>query len=186
MSGRQFHMTLPSNVNNQGNTIANYVTTLPNRMELDGEWEVALVEIAYPVSWHNLPEGEYFQLVDLIGNVLTERIPVPEGRYETPVALVNAMRTAWLDYWEDSEKPERTTIKLAASRYSEKVTVTSLSIRFDEKTNKVKFKLADVTHALKLSPILADMLTILSHSWSVLRGKLFATGGKTYERAKLV
>jgi hypothetical protein len=98
MSGRQFYVTLPGNVNQPGNTIANYVTALPNRVELDGEWEVSLVEIAYPVGWNNLSEGEDFQLFNWDGMAVTEPIRISEGRYESPARLVNAIRTAWLDY----------------------------------------------------------------------------------------
>jgi hypothetical protein len=151
-------------------------------VELDGEWEVALVEIAYPVSWHNLSEGEYFQLIDRVNNkAVTEPIRVPEGRYESPIRLVDAMRTAWRDYWEEREQPDQASIVLIVPRSADDASVTSMSIRFDEKTNKVKFKLADVNHSLRLSPILSDILTIWSNSWTVFTGQRYAIGGKTYE-----
>jgi hypothetical protein len=139
MSGRQFHVTLPSNVNQPGNTIANYVTALPNTEQLDGEWEVALVEIAYPVNWHNLSKGKDFQWFNWNVMVVTEPIRIPEGWYESPVHLVDAIRTAWLDYWEERERLDNTSITLVVPRSADDgVSDTLMSIRFDEKTNKFK------------------------------------------------
>ena len=40
------------------NTMAHFKTKLPNRVELDGRWEVGLVEMQYPHTWYNLREGE--------------------------------------------------------------------------------------------------------------------------------
>ena len=37
------------------NTTAKFVTKLPDVLELDGEWEVALSEIHYPHAWFNVP-----------------------------------------------------------------------------------------------------------------------------------
>ena len=48
MSNDQFYLTLPSNssfTNYPKNTLAEYTTQLPRPIQLDGEWEVALVEI---------------------------------------------------------------------------------------------------------------------------------------------
>ena len=52
----EFFMTLPSNTNTkfEGNTIANFTVRLPQKVVLDGDWEVALVEIMYPHTWHNV------------------------------------------------------------------------------------------------------------------------------------
>jgi hypothetical protein len=35
------------------NLVGNYTTKLQNRIELEGEWEVGLAEIMYPVTWLN-------------------------------------------------------------------------------------------------------------------------------------
>src|SRR5437870_5679796 len=52
----EFYITLPSNVAsfNSSNTIANYVTRLPQRQLLMGNWVVGLSEISYPYSWMNV------------------------------------------------------------------------------------------------------------------------------------
>ncbi len=52
-----FYLTLPSNTNEPGNGTNEFCVRLPHSIELNGYWEVALVEIFYPNSWANL-QGE--------------------------------------------------------------------------------------------------------------------------------
>ena len=40
------------------NTKNHYVTALTNRIELDGDWEVALSEILFQRTWYNIQEDE--------------------------------------------------------------------------------------------------------------------------------
>ena len=52
-----FYVTLPSNSSMDvypENTLSNYRVKLPTSLQLSGEWEVGLVEIAYPHSWYVL------------------------------------------------------------------------------------------------------------------------------------
>ena len=49
-----FYLTLPSNSSMQyfpNNSLSNYITKLSNTIELNGKYEMALVEIMYPVNW---------------------------------------------------------------------------------------------------------------------------------------
>ena len=46
-----FYMTLPSNASMKShpdNTLAHYITDLPQRIDLTGEWECGLAETQYP------------------------------------------------------------------------------------------------------------------------------------------
>ena len=46
-----FYLTLPSNSSMdyyKGNSLVNFTTRLPNAIDLNGDWEVGLVEIRYP------------------------------------------------------------------------------------------------------------------------------------------
>ena len=50
-----YHMILPSNSSMKtypGNASNHYVTALSNRIELDGDWEVALSEILFQRTWY--------------------------------------------------------------------------------------------------------------------------------------
>ena len=56
-----FYLTLPSNASmhlHPDNTLTHYVTSLPQRISLSGEWECGLVEIQYPHDWYNVREKD--------------------------------------------------------------------------------------------------------------------------------
>jgi len=50
-----FYLTLPSNTVPENST-ANFSVHLPRKLDLQGRWEVALVEIQYPYSWNNISD----------------------------------------------------------------------------------------------------------------------------------
>ena len=54
MSQDQFYLTIPSNTPFPNNTTSSFRVKLPKRIELNGEWEVGLAEIQYPLSWNNV------------------------------------------------------------------------------------------------------------------------------------
>jgi hypothetical protein len=56
----QFYLTLPSDSSTAyypENTIATYATKLPERIGLDGQYEVGLCELVYPHTWFNVDNG---------------------------------------------------------------------------------------------------------------------------------
>ena len=56
----QFYLTLPSNSSTgyyPENTVSNYITHLSRAISLEGEWEVAVVEVHYPCSLLTLSEN---------------------------------------------------------------------------------------------------------------------------------
>ena len=42
------------------NSLASFTNFLPNNLELDGEWEVSLLEISYPSLYNNITEGKFW------------------------------------------------------------------------------------------------------------------------------
>lgn len=57
---RDFYMTLPSNSSMDyypNNKISSFTVQLPRYMSLEGDWEVALIEIQYPYAFINVSEG---------------------------------------------------------------------------------------------------------------------------------
>jgi len=53
----QFYITLPSDSSMKyypDNTVAKFVTKLPEPIKLEGEYEVGLAEIIYPYTWYNI------------------------------------------------------------------------------------------------------------------------------------
>lgn len=56
----EFYLTLPSNSSMDyypDNTVANYVTHLPRNIQLEGVWEVSVVEVFYPCSFLTLDDS---------------------------------------------------------------------------------------------------------------------------------
>src|SRR6218665_3736378 len=56
-----FYLTLPSNSSSRyypDNTIVHYTTRLEKAISLEGEWEVALVEVQYQHSWNYIEGAE--------------------------------------------------------------------------------------------------------------------------------
>jgi hypothetical protein len=111
----QFYLTLPSNsvdVKNRhrqnaatslpgppsqedaDNTQSEFRIRLPQRIVLDGDWEVALSEIIYPHSWFNIDrsdgKGRYIIFNDMKSRK-TVVCDVEPGSYESPQDLISAV-----------------------------------------------------------------------------------------------
>lgn len=74
-----FYLTLPSNASYSvfpRNTASVYKTQLSEPIELEGDWEVGLVEISYSKSWNSIPENEYV-IVD------EKKFCIYEGQYSS-------------------------------------------------------------------------------------------------------
>ncbi|MED5363039.1 MAG: chromo domain-containing protein, partial [Bacteroidota bacterium] len=105
MSNEQFYLTLPSNSSFQyhpNNTVAEYTTQLPRAIQLDGEWEVALVEIHYPRTWNNLRSKKSRILYMKDGKPPILNCEVPPGYYSTMSSVIDACHKALktLDWWD--------------------------------------------------------------------------------------
>lgn len=85
-----FYLTLPSNSSINfypNNTLTHYVTKLPSRIHLEGEWEVGLTDIHYPHSWYNLQDAEMFVFKENSG----QKIKIEDGYYETTEYIVDTV-----------------------------------------------------------------------------------------------
>ncbi len=90
-----FYLTLPSNTTSQ-NTTANFSVHLPQKLNLQGKWEVALVEIQYPYSWENISGKQNKPTIDNWIDVTFENnflatVYVPPGYYGSIFELVAAI-----------------------------------------------------------------------------------------------
>ena len=121
----QFYLTLPSNSSMDvfaNNTTAKFVTKLPDVLELDGEWEVALSEIHYPHAWYNIPRNVCKFIVfykvwfdrEQIQNQPFEWWPVggshltlSEGYYASPQEIIDEMKKLIADYYAVLPPDER-------------------------------------------------------------------------------
>ena len=102
-----FYLTLPSNSSMDvypENTLTHYQTKLPHRIELDGQWEVGLVEIQYPHNWYNIPADATRTItVVYVGEdsvtsddeLLPFQFTIPPGYY-TPTVLLERIKAKCL------------------------------------------------------------------------------------------
>ena len=76
------------------NTLTQYVTKLPDRFDLLGEWEVGLSETQYPISWYNVSkEDGQLEMYHVNPSSSSSAVAVydvspPPGHYDSPDALV--------------------------------------------------------------------------------------------------
>ena len=93
----RFVLTLPSNSSMDhfpNNTAARYTTKLVETLELEGAWEVGLLEIASPSSIENVSEDQcYYTIYFKPGNTST-MVRVPAGLYKRGNVLVDALHNA--------------------------------------------------------------------------------------------
>ena len=93
----EFYIVLPSNssmVTHPYNTLAQYITNLPRRISLSGEWECGLTEIHYPHDWYNVRNSRMtVEYEESVHNVF-----LADGYYDSPETLVNTL---------NGEKPGR-------------------------------------------------------------------------------
>ena len=71
-----FYMTLPSNASmktHPDNTLTHYITALPQRIDLTGEWECVLAEFQYPHTWYNVTENDVWLFLNTIDASDTSR-----------------------------------------------------------------------------------------------------------------
>lgn len=128
-SQTDFYITLPSNVKSpkdEVNTIANYTTKLPQRIILEGEWEVGLAEISYTLSWYNINKNIKIMLCTFIKGLIKffRNYELQAGRYEDIGVLIVEIKKIIIKYQIDTDKSKLVTLPdLKYDKYSRKVTV---------------------------------------------------------------
>lgn len=95
----QFYLTLPSNTEKDG-TASNFRVKLPNKIKLEGDWEVGLAEIIYPYSWYNISSRDqnnmiYIKLSNVNGKkYIFDKVYILPGYYESIFVLIKAINDA--------------------------------------------------------------------------------------------
>ena len=91
MASDDFYLVLPSNASmtrHPNNTLAQYITNLPRRICLSGDWEFGLTEIHYPHDWYNVRDARL--TVEHDGKMETDAY-FEDGYYDSPEALVKTL-----------------------------------------------------------------------------------------------
>ena len=87
----EFYLVLPNNssmITHPNNTLAQYITNLPRRINISGVWECGLTEIHYPHDWYNVRNARL--TVEHNGNVETDMC-FEDGYYHSPKALATTL-----------------------------------------------------------------------------------------------
>ena len=117
-----FYLTLPSKASmkvHPDNTLAHYITDLPQRISVSGEWECGLAEIQYPHTWYNVREdGTWFYLNERTPVGLTPSTKIEVGYYRSPNVLLDRVNKALKRIWTD-----KTRAKLSYSTITQKMTL---------------------------------------------------------------
>ena len=87
----EFYLVLPSNASMgtlPNNTLAQYISNLPRRISLSGDWECGLTEIHYPHDWYNIRNARL--MVEHAGKMETDAY-FEDGYYGSAKMLVSAL-----------------------------------------------------------------------------------------------
>ena len=166
-----FYLTLPSNSDESTNKTNHFRVGLPNTVNLNGQWEVALVEIMYPYTWPNIhgipmPTVPGFwnehtpsaQEINNAENIIwvhyiplnsVEAIVVPPGYYSSPQELNSAIRKGLRRHMRvlrakrKMERKEKRNKKIEKDYYNKKLPALqdALTISYDSVLKRVKMKI---------------------------------------------
>ena len=102
------------------NTLTHYKTKLPKVIDLPGNWDVGLLEIQYPHSWHNMTEIDGFISIKNTNNGEKYLVKLQPGYYKSVSVLVKELQDTLTDVVAD-------TLTLIYSPISESVALTVVS-----------------------------------------------------------
>ena len=58
----------------RNNTLSSFTNFLPEQINFDGEWEVAIKKMSYPSLYQNITEGKFFYLDEATPDILVLKI----------------------------------------------------------------------------------------------------------------
>ena len=91
------------------NTLSSFTNFLPEQINLDGEWEVAITELSYPSLYQNITEGKFFYLDEATPDTKPlDYYTILSGLYPSNSDIFNEMHRII----QEREKYEKTPIKL--------------------------------------------------------------------------
>jgi hypothetical protein len=118
-----FYLTIPSNASpdlHPDNTLTHYITTLPQRISLSGQWECGMVEIQYPHSWYNVrSDNASFAIATTNSqeNYDISKGKIEAGYYDRPERMIAAINNTL------KKASDETKVTLSYSKITQKVTV---------------------------------------------------------------
>ena len=100
------------------NTLTSFTNFLPEQVNLEGQWEVAISEISYPSMYQNITEGN-FKFFDEKLSKFTTTYNLEPGLYTSITDIVEATNMLI----QERNNPNETCITVKASRRTQKVVI---------------------------------------------------------------
>ena len=100
------------------NTLSSFTNFLPEQVNLEGQWEVAISAVSYPSMYQNITEG-YFKFFDEKLSKSTSTYNLEPGLYTSITDIVEAMNTLI----QETNNHNETCITVKVSRRSQKVVI---------------------------------------------------------------
>ena len=105
----------------KNNTLSSFTNILPEQIDLEGTWEVALSEISYPAMYLNVTDGR-FRYKDGADDTNLDIMEIPTGFYASITQILDKMREKIKEehsdddfLWEIDEISSKLKISLAAA-----------------------------------------------------------------------
>ena len=114
-----FTIKLVSNASGElfpGKTLSSFTNFLPEQVNLEGQWEVAISEISYPSMYQNITEGN-FKFFDKKFSKSTSTYNLEPGLYTSITDIVEAMNTLI----QERNNYDGTCITVKTSRRTQKI-----------------------------------------------------------------
>ena len=105
------------------NTLSSFTNFLPEQLNLEEQWEVAISEISYPLLYQNITEG-YFKFFDEKLSKYTSTYNLEAGLYTSITDIAEAMNTLI----QERNNHNETCITVKVSRRSQKVVLSLQTI----------------------------------------------------------
>ena len=141
MEVTQFYLHLPSNSSLDKfphNTLTEYRVSLPQTLNLTGEWEVALTEIHYPHSWNNIQRFRFYVRNEKLHGVW-DSLEMLSGHYSSIEDILSKMKEL-----VDNENRYTNDVRSSYDNLSRKVTV--------HLKNNAEVSLNDMAYMLGFTP----------------------------------
>ena len=102
------------------NTLSSFTNFLPEQINLEGEWEVAITELSYPSLYQNITEGKFFYLDEATPNTKpSDYYTLDPGLYPSISDIVNEMNKKV----QEREKYEKTPIRLHVNKITQRISL---------------------------------------------------------------
>ena len=102
------------------NTLSSFTNFLPEQINLDGEWEVAITELSYPSLYQTITEGKFFYLDEATPDTKpSDYYTLDPGLYPSISDIVNEMNRKI----QERKKYEKTPIKLHVNKITQRISL---------------------------------------------------------------